>query len=105
MSYQWKVGDKAVCIADSKVRPYPGETFPKKGDILTVREVLPTDPAFAHFSPVDLLFEEIHNAPQRIGADMEELSFNAYRFRPVVKTDISIFTSMLSPAPKQKALT
>jgi hypothetical protein len=105
MSYQWKVGDKAVCIADSKFKPRYGETFPRKGDILTVRSVLPTDPAFVNHSPVDLRFVEIRNKPQRYPTGVDEMSFNAYRFRPVVKTSIDIFTSMLAPAPKQKALT
>lgn len=31
-----------------------------------------------------------------------EVGFSAARFRPIVKTDISIFQAMLAPSPKQR---
>lgn len=44
--------------------------------------------------------EEIIN-PVTTRDDGKEESFWAWRFRPVKKTDISVFTAMLNPTPQQ----
>lgn len=98
------VGQQVVCMhvwcrADTAY--LRGERYPAKGGVYTVREIeLPTD------GEVYLRFEELVNPPRRTpapGTTSAEVCFAADKFRPVRKTDISIFTAMLSPAPKEGA--
>lgn len=87
------IGEQVVCIVRNSgwYANHDGSepiSAPIKGRIYTVAAVLPggaNDPA-----EVYLAFEEI----------AEE--WEAYGFRPVKKTSIDIFTSMLTPAPKVK---
>ena len=88
----FRIGQKVVCVA-----PYwtvnADPNVPQEGQVYTVR------------GKVDggrfLYLREIRNPP-RIGFEgCFEPCWSAKGFRPVVtrKTDISIFTDMLTPAP------
>lgn len=79
----FRVGMKVVCVSDgwSLVAGPEAATEVSKGDVLTVRGILDRgDKCFLHF------YEVIHG-------------YSAECFRPIVepKTDISIFTAMLTP--------
>jgi hypothetical protein len=88
------VGQKVVCVDDSlsELRDVD-EILPTKGKIYTIR-------AIVRRSSLGFHLVEITNEPYRYRDGFGELSFKASRFRPVVerKTDISIFTAMLTPA-------
>lgn len=84
------VGQKVVCVDDSKWSYGGPWDYPRKGSVYTV------DGSAKHWSGGHgILIREIKNVycgkPQ---------PFLASRFRPVVekKTDISIFTALLNPA-------
>jgi hypothetical protein len=89
------VGQKVVCIKRDRWRreydrrPMPrGERGPAFGELLTIRQIVEDG---------YLLFVEIRNPI--IKSVGEEAAFNPHHFRPVIerKTDISIFTRMLTP--------
>lgn len=87
------VGQKVVCVDDSP--PRSGLTFkahPVKGRVYTIAAIGSMDGEPA----VDLV--ELG----KLGACLQYPDWLASRFRPVKETDISIFTSMLVPTPKQK---
>lgn len=90
----FRVGQKVVCISDDWFCQHP-IVFPIKGRIYTVRGKN-LEPHNA-VSPVGLYLVEIVNTV--FGA--RENAFDAEGFRPLVekKTDISIFTHMLSGSP------
>ncbi len=105
MSYlNWHVGMKVVCV-DSKWDVEP-DTFsnsvrdPIKGDILTIREMCVGNGPDWEGENLYLRFAEIHNPPD---SDGEEAYYYAGQFRPLaeLKTDISLFTAMLTDT-KQK---
>lgn len=108
MSHFFYVGQQVECIANPKDKAFQGETLPMKGDILTVRTVEPELwPRHEFFHPQTLRFKEIMNPIRSYtndGSDIEmcECSFNGYRFRPLVKTDISVFEEMLVQKHKEE---
>ena len=95
----WHVGMKVVCVDDvwryiDPARPDPDDFIerPVAGHVYTIREVVGgEEPA--------VLLQEIRNQPLHYVNGIAEASFFCRRFRPVQtrKTDISIFTAMLSP--------
>jgi hypothetical protein len=94
MSYlNWKVGDKVVCLKNGKWSGLqPDESFPVYGGIYTIRNIEP------HKDEVYIRLEEVVNPGDY--EDCEECQFWAKHFRPVQtrKTDISIFTALLTPS-------
>jgi hypothetical protein len=103
----FNIGQKVVCVDDvfsSSWNDIPNK--PRRGRIYTVRGTCFYDYADAPYAPAVYL-EELLN-PLRIVAQVDtakfyavELPFWAGRFRPVTerKTDISVFTDMLTDAP------
>lgn len=96
------VGQKVVCIRERDEWTGPRAamtrtTFPVKDAVYTVRDV------FAHPLSVSdsiyLRLAEIHNTPAPTVLGLFEAGFVTTGFRPVVerKTDISLFTAMLTP--------
>lgn len=92
MSYQFHVGMQVVCV-DARI----GRVIPRhdltKGRIYTIRGIDPD-----RSGELGLYLEEVRlpNYPQ----SGEEISFAFWRFRPVKRTDISIFQQMLAPKPR-----
>ena len=77
------VGQKVVCVDDS---PYMGyASTVKLNHVYTIKEVIITT-----MNNMGLLLVE---APPPLTWE----AFNPRRFRPIVETDISIFTAMLTP--------
>ncbi len=100
----FRVGQKVVCISGpiEAARGYNQEVQPAIGHVYTIRSIDDFDdapPHMPHFG-VGLLLEEI-TCPVHSGFGLE-CSFSS-RFRPIVerKTDISIFTEMLTPSPQR----
>jgi hypothetical protein len=91
------VGQKVLCIKSKRWRSMHNGRFmssaergPKYLEVVTIRE----------FDDSFLRFVEYRNSPIRGGV---ECSFDPRHFRPVVerKTDISIFTKMLTPNSRE----
>lgn len=95
------VGQQVVCVDDTGWRVWRELSRPVKGRIYTIRALslpcLCTDP-----NELGLLLEEIVNPTRLCLCGPTEDAFFSRRFRPVRKTDISIFTAMLNPSPKEK---
>ena len=91
MEMTFRVGQKVVCV-DAEPRAIWYRDVPKKGAIYTVAGTVVT-PAIAERNEYGLLLKEITNCLHYHGA------YDPKRFRPIVerKTDISIFTEMLTP--------
>lgn len=93
------VGQKVVCIDNTLgggVILKEGETVPALETVYTVRAIVDWGPEYDS----QLLLVEIVNPVCRWwSGEWREGAFNVRRFRPVVerKTDISIFTAMLTP--------
>ncbi len=94
----FRVGQKVVCInVEWRVGHNRKLARPVQNGIYTVRDFFAW-PGAAHGPHVRL--EEIRNEKQLWSdATYDEVAFSASRFRPIVgrKTDISIFTEMLTP--------
>lgn len=88
----FRIGQKVVCVEDKGQRGRP--PFAVKGNIYTISDMV-TLPDYC-IGAVRL--EELAHAM----TEPHEWLF-AWRFRPVKETDISIFTAMLAPKPKEKA--
>lgn len=91
----FRIKQKVVCVDG---RPgIDGIPVPfKKGDILTICRMQP----FPEFGKIGLSFEEVDDLPRRRwGSIVLTGNYDSERFRPVVDTDISIFTAMLQPTP------
>ncbi len=98
----WHVGMQVIRIADwERVGGWGDEIGPVKGCIYTIREVLWDD----FCGKVVLRLHEIRN-PTRNYADRRwETAFIADCFRPVRKTSIDIFRSLLTPSGDDGAAT
>jgi hypothetical protein len=93
MSAEFDIGTIVVCINDSWVQDKRyGEKMPYKGQVLTIRsiEIRDDDTPF-------LRFEEIVNPVVEYPNGLGECRFCAFQFRPVRKTDISVFEKHLIP--------
>lgn len=103
----FRAGQEVVCvdaaIHEEWTTPGPGEViFPgldglEQGAVYTIREL------YFQGETLCVRLEEIIREYDFWGDC--EVGFNAARFRPVVKTDISIFTAMLAPSPKKRVNT
>lgn len=90
------VGQRVVCISRFDDDPDGYTTFPRRGQIYTVRTVEAED------GREWLRLHEIFNDPSGYEEGIEGRFWSA-RFRPVVErtTDISIFRWMLTGAPNE----
>jgi hypothetical protein len=100
MSYlDWKVGDKVVCVDNSRPPNYHGvlTVLPEIGVVYTIRRIAPFTWSTGT-SGVGVWLEEITRSTKNPRGS--EQPWGASRFRPVQtrKTDISIFTAMLKPS-------
>lgn len=98
MSYcDWHVGMKVVCIRESK-RLLACESYPTIGTIYTLRSI------FADDDGVFVRLREIRNPVMHYEDGTEEMAFDVQFFRPVQprRTDISVFTSMLTGAKERE---
>lgn len=98
MEHQFYVGQEVCCVDDKAhdkfmVRPTLNKEMNglTKGIVYTIRGFHPKPRAFG---AVGIYLNEIDRGSNRDGL---EAPFHSYRFRPVVKTDISIFEAMLKP--------
>lgn len=96
MSIEFAIGKHVVCVHDRWNVEAVGERLPFKGEILTIRDIM-IDNNPAKVDTLFFRFVEIVN-PVRIEFT-GEISFARINFRPVRKTDISIFTEMLETPP------
>jgi hypothetical protein len=98
----FRVGQKVVCIAESRGGGYPDDKRPVVGSVYTIRGI--EIDRRGCIDPIGVLLEEIVNEPRMYRGydEPSEVSFASTRFRPVVerKTDISIFTEILRKASK-----
>lgn len=97
MSNNFRVGQKVVCIDDACLPGYKwGEGKPEVGKVYTVREIGLI--SFIDGSPC-IRLEELYRPNARAhGVKHPDMPYMARRFRPAIerKTDISIFTKMLT---------
>lgn len=93
----FRIGQQVQCVGGPEAfrGGYGDETKPVKGNIYTVRGIRGF--SIGVFSAVGIVVEEIHNEARLYLAGMIEVHFHVVHFRPVHKTDISIFTAMLTP--------
>jgi hypothetical protein len=90
----FRVGQEVVCVDDSAFG-FLGSSYldyPVKGTVYVVQEI------FNGGQSLTLRGMEKNRWGVRA-------VFFCSRFRPIVKTDISIFTAMLAPAPKKRVRT
>lgn len=91
------VGQEVECISETyRAGSAPADglvAIPRKGRSYTVRGFHPSG---------NLFLVEIVNAPQDWLTGQHEFAFHPSRFRPLVRTDICVFTAMLALTPKQK---
>ena len=107
MDYRsWHVGMKVVCVGERPGNADVDAVYPEIGQIYTIREL--RDDTARGKAGVFVLLAEIDNrhfigrASPR-GFAYVEPGFNPNGFRPLVtrKTDISIFTAMLTGAKER----
>lgn len=90
------IGQQVVCIMDNWADLDPDEVCPVKGQVYTIREIIP------YTDGIHFRFEEIVNKPLHYKEGLLECHFSFYAFRPVRKTNIDVFTAMLAPADGSK---
>lgn len=86
------IGQQVVCIVDtSGWGGFYGEILPVKGPVYTVRTIEP------YYNGIAIRLNEIVNELHLYCCGVAEIQFDSKAFRPVVETNISIFTAMLAP--------
>lgn len=93
MAHDYHIGQQVVCVGRFKPSEHP-MIYPEVGGIYTIRGFQDT------LKDDELIFiwlEEIVNPPVEWENGTYEPSFDLRGFRPVRKTDISVFTEMLNP--------
>lgn len=101
MSVEFHVGAQVVCVDDVYHTGEAGDHL-ERGRVYTIRKIDPAHPFVdTAFRPVTLpglwLEEARRVCPRIIVGDPQDVAWSALRFRPVRKTDISVFTAMLTP--------
>lgn len=98
----FQIGQKVVCVADKWAGGYGDEIFPQLGGVYTVRGI--DLHRLGSRCLVGLWLREIHNEKRLYARGIDEASFGADQFRPLIerKTDISIFKKMLTPKRKER---
>lgn len=100
----FRVGQKVVCVDDGGPGQWAPESRLTVGGVYTIKEL---GRAVADAPGVRLFERVLSSQPGRVGSfSKKPFSDNFYmasRFRPVVerKTDISIFTKMLTPKTRR----
>jgi hypothetical protein len=95
MECPFQVGDQVVCInGERNSKRKHTETWPVTGRIYTVREL------FECSGHIGIRLVEIVNPVYEYTQGVMEMGWQPFRFRPVKKTDISIFTAMLTKIPE-----
>ena len=107
----FQIGQHVVCVdmtrrGDGLHPLYPGTKVPVLGDIYTVRDIFDAAP-YGYDEPGLLLAEVVNPVRSYICKTRRlvrvEQFWLAFRFRPLRPTDISVFTAMLEPAPREPA--
>ncbi len=89
MEYPWAVpGRKVVCVRTEWLF-FKGEVTPEIGKTYTIRNVQIYD------NRICLRFEEIVNRQVYYTTGSDECCFRISCFKPIIKTNISVFTNML----------
>ena len=102
MSVEFHVGAQVVCLND---RYWPQEAGDKleQGRVYTIRKIEPkvrfiADDGVTRHEAVGIYLEEaIRLYPGMTEGDPNDAPWSVQRFKPVRKTDISVFTAMLTP--------
>ncbi|WP_105430193.1 hypothetical protein [Neorhizobium sp. T6_25] len=103
MECTFQVGQKVVCVDDRFTCGWDRIVkTPVKGQVYTIRQLF-TFKACTGPVVTIILLDEIVNPVRKWDAGVMEAGFVPRRFRPVVerKTDISIFTALLTSQPEQ----
>lgn len=107
MNYRdWYVGMKVVCVDAQACGGYGDEHLPQVGSVYTIRELLSDDfsgiPCLRLVEIVNRTREYEHAITGKVV--VVEPAFTCRKFRPVQprKTDISIFTAMLTGAKERE---
>lgn len=93
--HDWHVGQRIVCIDDDLldartgvvINPNPNPIV--RGSIYTIVKIAGEDP-----------FLRRHGCVAFLLAEVSSIWFTSTCFRPVRKTDISVFEKLLAPGPK-----
>lgn len=95
------VGQRVVCVRTGR-RSFDDCTYPVVGGIYTVRDIYA--PPLGVDGPTGLRFVEFVNPPKLFNGFAIEIAFWDRCFRPIQerKTDISIFTEMLTPTKQRE---
>lgn len=94
------VGQQVVCV-DEKLGAASGILLPVTlRAVYTIRATHTITWLGCEY--IGLHFDEIVNVPHPSAFGVVEWYYNSIQFRPVVKTDISIFTAMLNPTPHRE---
>jgi hypothetical protein len=102
MSVEFHVGAQVVCL-DDRYCPQEAGGHLMTGRIYTIRKIDPArrflaDDGVTRHEAVGLYFEEVTRLyPGMSEGDPNDAPWGAVRFKPVRKTDISVFTAMLTP--------
>lgn len=107
MNYRdWFVGMRVVCLTDLSrhyvLDDYP-VSVPARDGVYTIRSVF-VEPLFRDPAMVFVRLIEVINVPSETEFGPYEAGFAASHFRPleIRKTDISLFTSMLTGAKERE---
>ena len=86
-----RVGQKVACISGFTMPlKYQDEILPEVGEVYTISEIVDLPEGLG------LRLVEIVNKPHQYSIGLCECCFAASAFRPVVETNIEIFTAMLT---------
>lgn len=101
---EWvQVGRKIVCIKDFYRCKTTDYILPQLNKVYTIRKIIPYSDG-EHILYIHL--DEINNSKKYIsyfnGIMVDEVGFSIIHFKPLIKTDISIFTNMLKTKDKDK---
>jgi len=101
MSVEFHVGQQIACIDDERWEMETGDRL-EKGRIYTIRRVEPylfdTESGVTD-EQVGIWVEEAVRKFPTLRPEGEDGPWVHFRFKPVRKTDISVFTAMLNPTP------
>ena len=102
MSIEFHVGAQVVCIDDMRWPEDGGDTL-ERGRIYTIRKIEPkvrfmgTDGNGYIVTTAVWVDEARRHRDAATGVDPKDVPWGLSRFRPVRKTDISVFTEMQTP--------
>lgn len=97
--WDFELGQQVVCIDDEGFSFRSNEKCPIKDGIYTIRDLMVDDEG-----ELILRLFEIVNQPMLYDNEFTECWFIASRFRPVRKTDISVFKALLNKIPTEREI-